>query len=108
VKIGNRSVPRDQVEDDLVRACADQADDAIANSGDVAPRNDRVKQLFRPGRLQLVGLPAEAQQIVPIVLGAKVDVRVRIAYRSPASRPDANTTGRSAARKASGPSCSRT
>lgn len=59
-----------------------QATDALANSGDVAPGHDRVKELVRPGRLQLGGLPAEAQQIVPIVLSAKVNVRVRIAYRS--------------------------
>src|SRR5258708_25753131 len=43
VKIGNRSVPRDQVEDDLVRACADQAADTIANSG------DRVSSLIGAG-----------------------------------------------------------
>src|SRR6267378_7847190 len=82
IEVGHRSVLRHQVEDDLVGAGRDATIDPFPNGGDVTPGDDRIEQPVRPWRLEVIGRPAQTEEVVPIVLGTEVETRVRVADRS--------------------------
>src|SRR5437879_9975618 len=73
IEVRHRSVLRHQVEDDLVGAGRYVSIDPFPNGGDVTPGDERIEQPVRPRRLQVIGRPAQTQEIVPIVLGSEVE-----------------------------------